>query len=149
MRNRSNMLIRQRIFGQNPVSYVSPLRYVFLCRSCIKYLSKFHIRISFVFIRLLLPFFIFEAVSCTKMLNMNDNNGNIRLIIKIWFKLQKDTYFICKIPFLKMIGIQLFDRLKSYMLEICQIVQKVDYQGGEGKSFLVLININVGFQIVP
>ena len=44
-----------------------------------------------------------------------------------------------------MIGIQLFDRLKSYMLEICQIVQKVDYQGGEGKSFLVLININVGF----
>ena len=149
MRNRSNILIRQRFFGQNPVSYASPLRYVFLCRSCIKYLSKFHIRISFVFIRLLLPVFFFEAVSCTKMLNRNDNNGNIRLIIKIWFKLQKDACFICKIPSLKMFGIQLSDRLKNYMPEICQIVQKVDNQGGEGKSFLVLINVNVGFQIVP
>ena len=135
MRNRSNILIRQRIFGQNLVSYASPLRYVFLCRSSIKYLSKFHIRISFVFIRLFLPVFFFETVSCTKMLNMNGNNGNIRLVIKMWFKLQKDTYLICKIPFLKMFGIQLSHRLKSYMPEICQIVQKVDYQGGEGKSF--------------
>ena len=40
------------------------------------------------------------------------------------------------------------------MPEICQNVQKVDYQGAEGKSFfqifkwgwaLVLINVNVGF----
>ena len=44
-----------------------------------------------------------------------------------------------------MFGIQLSDRLKNYMPEICQIVQKVDNQGGEGKSFLVLINVNVGF----
>ena len=53
-----------------------------------------------------------------------------------------------------MFGIQLSHRLKSYMPEICPIVQKVDYQGGEGKSFvqifkwgwaLVLINVNAGF----
>ena len=57
-------------------------------------------------------------------------------------------------PFLKKIGIQLSCRLKNYMPENCQNVQKVDYQGAEGKNFLqtfklvealVLINVNVGF----
>ena len=44
------------------------------------------------------------------------------------------------------------------MPEICQNVQKLDYQGAEGKSLFqifkwgwafFLINVNVGFQIVP
>ena len=43
-----------------------------------KYLGKFDINISLVFIRLILPIFFFEGVSCTKnvwkKLNMNDNN---------------------------------------------------------------------------
>ena len=47
---------------------------------------------------------------------MKDNNVKIRLAMKMTFKLQKDTRFICKIPFLKKIAIQL-----------CQNVQKVDY----------------------
>ena len=89
---------------------------------------------------------------------MNDNSGKIRSVMKITFKLQKDTHFICKIPFLKNFGIQLSRRLKNYIPEICQNVQKVDYQGAEGKSIcqifnlswaLVLINVNVGFQTVP
>ena len=43
-------------------------------------MSKFNIRISYVFIKLILPAFFFKAVSCTKnveyelkKLNMNDN----------------------------------------------------------------------------
>ena len=62
----------------------------------------------------------------SRMLNMNANNGQIRLVMKKTFKLLKDTHFICKIPFLKKIGIQLYRRLKNYMPEICLNVQKVD-----------------------
>ena len=57
---------------------------------------------------------------------------------------------MCKISFLKKIGIQLSRRLKIYMLEICQNIQKVHYQGAEQEFFqflvwaLVLINVNVG-----
>ena len=43
--------------------------------------------------------------------------------------------FICQISFLKMFCIQLSCRLKKYMREICQNVQKVDYQRSERKSF--------------
>ena len=59
-----------------------------------------------------------------------------------------------KNPFSKKTGIQFSCRLKNYMPEICQNVQKVDYKGAEGKNFvqifkwgwaLVLINVNVGF----
>ena len=50
-------------------------------------------------------------------------------------KLSKDTHFICKIPFFKNFGIQLSRKLNNYMLEICQNVQKVDYQGAECKTF--------------
>ena len=51
-------------------------------------------------------------------------------------------------------NVQLSRGLKKYMTEICQNVQKVNYQGAEGKSFfqivkwgwaLVLINVNVSF----
>ena len=42
------------------------LTYDFSWRSVVKYLSKFDIRISSVFIRLILPVFFFEAVSCTE-----------------------------------------------------------------------------------
>ena len=42
------------------------MRYVFSWRSPVKYLGKFDIRISYVFIRLILPIFFFEVVSCTK-----------------------------------------------------------------------------------
>ena len=88
---------------------------------------------------------------------MNDSNGKIRLLMKMTFKLQKDTHFVCKILFLKK-NCQLSRRLKNYikcMPEICQNVQKVDYQGAEGKSFfkifkcgwaLVLIDVSVVFQ---
>ena len=65
---------------------------------------------------------------------MNDNDGKIRLVMKITFILYKD-YFICKISFLKKNGIQFYRRLKNYMPEICQNIQKVDYQEAEGKSF--------------
>ena len=59
---------------------------------------------------------------------MNENNGQIRLVLKRTFKVQKDTHFICKIPFLKKKnGIQLSRRLKNYMSEICLNVH-VDYQ---------------------
>ena len=54
----------------------------FSWKGAVKYLSKFDIRISHVFVRLILPVFFFEAISCTKnvehelkKLNMNDNNG--------------------------------------------------------------------------
>ena len=49
---------------------------------------------------------------------------------------------------------QLSRGLKKYMPEICQNVQKVDYQRAEDKSFfqivksvwtLFLINVNIGF----
>ena len=49
---------------------------------------------SHVFIRLILPVFFFEDASCTKKvelewikLNMDDNNGQIRLVMKKTFKL--------------------------------------------------------------
>ena len=74
--------------------WIESLTYDFSWRSVVKYLSKFDIRISSVFIRLILPVFFFEAVSCTKnvehkwiKLNMNDNNGQIRLVMKKTFKL--------------------------------------------------------------
>ena len=53
-----------------------------------------------------------------------------------------------------MFWIQLSRRLNKYMHEICQIFQKLDYQGAEGKSFfqifkwvcvLVLINVMLVF----
>ena len=65
---------------------------------------------------------------------MNDNDEKIRLVMKITFILYKD-YFICKISFLKKNWIQFYRRLKNYMPEICQNIQKVDYQEAEGKSF--------------
>ena len=66
---------------------------------------------------------------------MNDNNGQMTLVMKKTFKLLKDTHFISKIPFLKEIGIQLSCRLKNYMPEVCPNVQKINYQGAEIKSF--------------
>ena len=66
---------------------------------------------------------------------MGDNNRKIKLAMKKMFKLQKNTHFICKIPFLKKFWIQLSRRLKNYMPEICQNIQKVDYEGAQGKSF--------------
>ena len=81
---------------------------------------------------------------------MNDNNGQIKLVTKKTFKLQKDTHFICKIPFLKNIEIQLPRRLKNYMLEICLSVQKVDYEGAEAKSFFqVLDEVGYWSYLVP
>ena len=51
----------------------------------VKNLSKFEIRISYVFIRLILPVFFFEVASSTKnvehewkKLNMHGNNGKIK-----------------------------------------------------------------------
>ena len=51
----------------------------------VKNLSKFDIRISYVFIRLILPVFFFEVASSTqnveqewKKLNMHGNNGKIK-----------------------------------------------------------------------
>ena len=73
---------------------------------------------------------------------MNNNNGQIRLVMKKTLRLWEDTHFICKIPFLKKIGIQLSRRLKNNMPEICLNIQIVDYQLGEA---LVLINVYVGF----
>ena len=70
-----------------------------------------------------------------KKLNKNDNNGKIRLLMKMTFKLYKDINFICKIFYLKKIGIQLSRRLNNYIPEICENVQEVDYQGTECKSF--------------
>ena len=106
-------------------------------------MSKFDIRICYVFIRLILPVFFFEAVSCTKnvehewiKLNMNDNNGQIRLVMKKTFKLYKDTHFICKILYLKKLGFNFFADWRSmclklsYMPEICVNVQNIDYQWG-------------------
>ena len=61
-------------------------------RSAVKYLSKFDIRISEVFISLILPAFfrLFLARRTLKMnekkLNMNDNSGNIRLVMKMTFR---------------------------------------------------------------
>ena len=66
---------------------------------------------------------------------MNDNNREIRLVMKMMFKLQKDTHFICKVPFLKKFGSRLSLGPKNYRSEICQNVQKVNYQGAQGKSF--------------
>ena len=56
-------------------------------------MSKFDIRISYIFIIVILPVFFFEVVSCTKnvehewkILNMNNNNKQIRLVMKMTFK---------------------------------------------------------------
>ena len=64
----------------------------FSWRRAVKDLSKFDI--SYVFTKLILAVFIFETVSCTKnveyewkRLNMNDNNGKIRLVMKMTFRL--------------------------------------------------------------
>ena len=65
---------------------------------------------------------------------MKDNNGKVRMVMKMTFKLKKDTHFICKISFLKKFRIELSRRLKNYMPEICQNVQKVVYQEAEVKS---------------
>ena len=45
--------------------------------------------------------------------------------------------------------IQLSRRQKKYMSEICQNVQKIDYQIFKWGCVLVLINVTVGFYIVP
>ena len=50
-------------------------------------------------------------------------------------------HFICKIPFLNKFWIQLFCRLKNYTTEIYQNVQKVDYEGAKGKSFIILNDV--------
>ena len=70
------------------------LRYGISWKGAVKCLSKFDIRISYVFVRLILPVFCFEAFCCTKnveckwkKLNMNDHNGKIRLFMKLTFKL--------------------------------------------------------------
>ena len=47
--------------------------------------------------------------------------------------------FFCQITFLKKFSIQLSCRLKNYMREICQNVQKVDYQRAEDKSFFQIL----------
>ena len=52
------------------------------------------------------------------------------------FELYKDTNFCLQNLFSKKFGIQISRRLKNYIIpQICQNVQKVDYQGAEGKSF--------------
>ena len=56
------------------------MRYVFSWRSAVKYLRKFDIRISYIFIRLILPVFFFEAVSCTK--NVYKVDEKIRLAME-------------------------------------------------------------------
>ena len=77
------------------------MRIVFSWRGAKKYLSKSDIRISYAFVRLILPVLLFEAVSCIKnvehkfkKLNVNDNDEKIRLVMKITLKLWKDTHFI-------------------------------------------------------
>ena len=56
-------------------------------------------------------------------LNMNYNNGKIRLVLKKTFKLWKH---FCRESFSEIILIQFSCRLKNYMPEICQNIQKVD-----------------------
>ena len=56
----------------------------------------------------------------------------MRLVLKKTFELSKN---FPQNPFLKQFCIQFSCRLKNYMPEICQNVQKVDYQGAEGKGF--------------
>ena len=68
-RSTSNILIRQRIVANNPVSYVWSLRYVFSWGSGVTYLSTFGVRTSYVFIRLMLPIFFCEAV-CSNVYNV-------------------------------------------------------------------------------
>ena len=51
-------------------------------------------------------------------LNMNDRNKKIRLAMKDTFKLQKDTNRLLQL-------IQVSGRLKRFMPETCQNVQKV------------------------
>ena len=68
---------------------------------------------------------------------MNDNDGKMRPVMKKTFELQKDAHFTSKIPFLKIFWIQLSRRLKNSMPEICQNIQKVDYQGVEDKGFFL------------
>ena len=69
-------------------------------------------------------------------------------------KFQHRDDYICKIPFPKKFGSQISRWLKNYIPEICQNIEKVEYQGTECKNFfqiykwgwgLVLINVNVGF----
>ena len=48
------------------VTILTSLRYVFSWRSAVKYLSKFGVRTSYIFIRLIIPVFIFQAVPYTK-----------------------------------------------------------------------------------
>ena len=50
----------------------------------------------------------------------------------ISFNLSKDFY---KESFSKTILHSVFYRLKNYLPEICENVEKVDYQGAEGRSF--------------
>ena len=60
------------------------LRDVFSWRSDVKYFSAFVVKISYVFIRWMLPIFFLEAVSSNMFakLNMNNNNRKVRCVIK-------------------------------------------------------------------
>ena len=106
-----HLLFYQRIFDR--IRWAMLNLWVLSWRSAVTYLSTFDIRISYVFIRLILSVFFFEAVSCTKnvehdwkKLDMNDSNGKIRLVTKMTCKLYKDTHFVFKILFPKKIEIQ-------------------------------------------
>ena len=88
---------------------------------------------------------------------MNDNR-KIRLIIKMTFKLYKDTHLFGKFLFSKKIGIQLSRRKRNYRPDIRQNFQNLDQQGAEDKVFfqifkwgyvLVLTDVNFGFYVEP
>ena len=68
------------------------LRYVVSWRSAVKYLGKLDIRISHVFIRLILPVFFEGLFVVPRTLNLNQKvehgqYGQIRLVMKKTFKL--------------------------------------------------------------
>ena len=50
-------------------------------------------------------------------------------------KFQHRDDYICKIPFPKKFGSQISRWLKNYIPEICQNIEKVEYQGTECKNF--------------
>ena len=99
------------------------LRHGFSWRGAKKYLSKSDIRICYAFVRLILPVLLFEAVSCIKnvdhkfkKLNVNNNDGKIRLVMKKTFKLWKDAHFIWKTTFLKKLGFNFLQNEELYVV---------------------------------
>ena len=80
------------------------MRYVFSWRSAVKYLSKFDIRINYVFIRFIRfyqPSFLMLLLvpRIFTKLNMDDNNGKIRLVMKMTVKFRKIPILFVKFLF--------------------------------------------------